>query len=98
MAAERMQRIPSRLREWIERAKTGLLQRYQRLQPREQRLLQAAALLLPVLAVVFGMALPLHDRLARLRADIGALAIQAGDANALADQLRARGGKAPERR
>jgi type II secretory pathway component PulM len=85
----------ARVRERIDGIKARLLPRYQRLQPREQRLLQVAAWLVPALVLVFGLILPLHDRVVRLRSDIGALAAQAGVANALADQLRLHGTRAP---
>lgn len=93
--AARMREALSRLRERLDGIKAGLLPRYQRLQPREQRLLQAAALLVPVLVVVFGLILPVHDRIKRLHSDVGALAAQASEANALADQLRLHGRRTP---
>jgi len=65
--------------------------RYQQLVPREQRLLLAAAVLLPLMVLWFGIVLPLHDRQQALQADLVVLQQQAGEAQYLATQAGKQG-------
>lgn len=74
----------------------GLLPWYQRLQPREQKLLGLAAFALPMILLVFGLLLPMHDAAQQLQGDVETLAGQASEAGRLADALQRQGsGKQP---
>jgi len=68
-----------------------LLPRYQQLQQREQRLLLATAIVLPLLILVFGVWLPLRDEAAAIRAAMPALQAQLAEANLLAGKVTAGG-------
>jgi general secretion pathway protein M len=63
------------------------LLRYRGLQLREQRLILAAAVLLPVMILVFGIALPLQDRQKALQAELVTMQQQAADTEQLAERL-----------
>ncbi len=65
-----------------------LLPRYQRLQPREQRLLLGAGIAVPVVVLVFGLLLPIRDEVARLQQEQITLAAQAEEAGRFADRLQ----------
>jgi type II secretory pathway component PulM len=65
------------------------LLRYRGLQLREQRLIQAAAVLLPLMILVFGIALPLQNRQKALQAELATMQHQAVEAEQLAEQLMA---------
>ncbi len=67
------------------------LPRYRQLSRREQQLLHGAGILLPLLVVVFGILLPLHDRQLALRANVAALKQQAAEAQMLAGMLAGQG-------
>jgi len=79
-----------------------LLSRYQQLDTREQHLVLVAAVLLPLMLIVFGLLLPLQDRQLALRAELAQVQAQAAEATALAQYLsqhageRKRGGAASE--
>ena len=61
-----------------------VLARYQQLEGREQRLVLAAAVLLPLMILVFGLMLPLKDRQEQLRAEVQAVQTQVAEAERLA--------------
>ncbi len=61
---------------------------YLDLQPREQRLLMAAAVLVPLMVVVFGMLLPVVDQRDAARSRLALLQQQLHTANRLADRLQ----------
>lgn len=65
------------------------LLRYRALQQREQRLILAAAVLLPLMILVFGIALPLQDRQKVLQAELVSMQQQAAEAEQLAERLMA---------
>lgn len=73
-------------------------QRYRELAVREQRILLAAAILLPVILVIFGLWLPLQDRHAELQHQLIKAQQQADEALALARVLQASVGKAGDRK
>jgi len=64
-----------------------LLPRYQRLDRREQRLVVTASCLLPAMALVFLVILPMQDRQKDLRQSVAALKLQAMEAGQLARRL-----------
>lgn len=68
-----------------------LLPRYRRLSPREQRLLIFTAIALPVLLFIFGVWLPVTDRIHALRDAMPALQDQLREAQTLADSLQQAG-------
>ena len=70
-----------------QRIETEWLPRYQQLDRREQRLLLGAAVLLPILMVVFGLILPMQDRQQALRHDLSTVAKQAAEAEQLSQYL-----------
>ena len=63
--------------------------RYQALEAREQRLVVAAAVILPLALIVFGLLLPLQDRQAELQARLLTAQAQAVEAEQLADYVLA---------
>ena len=63
--------------------------RYRGLQLREQRLILVAAVLLPLMILVFGIALPLQDRQKALQAELSFLQHQVAEAEQLAERLMA---------
>lgn len=72
---------------WIrlrERIAATLLPRYQQLESREQRVLLVAAIVLPLILVVFGLLLPLQDRQIALQKQLAAAQTQAAEAEQLA--------------
>jgi len=72
---------------WIslrERLEASLLPRYQQLESREQRVLLFAAIVLPLILVVFGLLLPLQDHQQALQKQLTAAQIQAAEAEQLA--------------
>ncbi len=75
-------------REWIGRA---WLPRWQACSPRERMLLMAAAVLLPLAVLVFGVWLPLHDANRALRAQAADIERQAAEAERLAARIVAAG-------
>ena len=76
-----------------QRLEAQLLPYYQQLQPREQRLLLAAAVVLPLLLLIFGIMLPLHDRHQALQTQLAQAQQQAAEAMALANMLQSQGGQ-----
>ena len=70
-----------------QRMETELLPRYQQLEIREQRLLLIAAVVLPLLLLVFGLLLPLQDSQKELRAQLAQVQTQAAEAEHLAQAL-----------
>jgi len=70
-----------------------VLPRYQRLLPREQRLLIFTAIALPALLFVYGIWLPVTDRIHALRDAMPALQDQLREAQTLADRLQQGGHK-----
>ncbi|MDX8414302.1 MAG: type II secretion system protein GspM [Mariprofundales bacterium] len=64
-----------------------VMPRYYDLQPREQRLVVGAALLLPLIVLLFGILLPAQDQRSAAAARLVALQDQLQTANHLADQL-----------
>ncbi len=70
-----------------QRIEAEWLPRYQQLDRREQRLLLGAAVLLPILIVVFGLILPMQDSQQALRADLSRVEKQAVEAEQLAHYL-----------
>jgi len=64
-----------------------MMPRYYDLQPREQRLVVAAAVLVPLIVVLFGMVLPAQDQRLAAEAQLAQLQDQLTLANQLADQL-----------
>ena len=70
-----------------QRFETAWLPRYRQLDGREQRLLLVAAMVLPVVIVVFGLLLPMNDRRQSLRSDLSRVQKQAAEAEQLAQYL-----------
>jgi len=66
---------------------------YERLARREQRLLVAAAVIVPLLVYLFALLLPVHDKSVRLQRDLPSLTAQLAEAERLADQLHRNGRK-----
>jgi len=71
-----------------QRIETELLPRYQQLESREQRLVLIAAVLLPLMLIVFGWLLPLQDRQKTLRAELVQVQAQAAEAEEMARYLQ----------
>ena len=69
-----------------------LLPRYQQLAPREQWVLKFAATFLPVMILVFGIYMPLQDKLEALGVQVAKLEGQRSEAQMLADHLQQSGG------
>ncbi|OIO74701.1 MAG: hypothetical protein AUJ57_01815 [Zetaproteobacteria bacterium CG1_02_53_45] len=61
-----------------------VLPRYQQLERREQRVVLAAVVLLPLIILVFGLMLPLKDRQEQLRAELQTVRTQVAEAERLA--------------
>lgn len=81
-------RLAAGVRDRIER---DWLARWHGLAERERRVLAAAAVLLPLMLLVFGVLLPLHDAHRRLQADAAAMERMAVEAERLAERILARG-------
>jgi len=75
-----------------QRIEAELLPRYQQLEVREQRLLQVAAVVLPLMMLVFGMLMPLQDSQKDLRTRLAQVQVQATEADNLAQSLVKQGG------
>jgi len=71
-----------------QRIEEKLLPRYQQLEAREQHIVLAAAILLPLMFMVFGILLPLQDRQQALRVELAQVQAQATEAEALARYLK----------
>ncbi len=71
-----------------QRIEEQLLPRYQQLEAREQHIVLAAAILLPLMFMVFGLLLPLQDRQQALRVELAQVQAQATEAKALARYLK----------
>ncbi len=67
-----------------QRIEAHILPRYQQLESREQRIVLAAAVLLPLMFIVFGLLLPLQDSQKALRAELTQIQAQAAEAAKLA--------------
>jgi len=80
-------------RHWLQQE---IAPRFGQLELREQRLVLAAAVLLPLMMVVFLVVLPMQDRRALLQQHMLAMQQQAMQAEALAEQLLASGGAKTE--
>jgi len=70
-----------------ERFESELLPRYRGLQGPEQRIVKVAAVVLPLMILLFGIMLPLHDRQLELLAAQQSLQLQATEAEQLAQRL-----------
>ncbi len=68
-----------------------VLPRYQQLEMREQRLVLGAAILLPLMLLIFAVMLPIQDKQRALRSDLLALQHQAVEAQQLASSIRRQG-------
>ncbi len=66
----------------------GCLPWYAERSEQEQRLLLLAAIILPLTIMVFGILLPIHDRIAELQKSLPAKAQQAAEAEQLAVSLK----------
>jgi len=64
-----------------------LLPRYQQLESREQKLALAAAILLPLIIITFGLMLPLQDRQIALQKELTVVQHKAAKADSLANYL-----------
>jgi len=82
----RVLRMASRI-PFIARAKDGIAGRYAALQTREQRIVIGAAILLPLMIVVFGFWLPMRDRVRQLQSSMPEFAGQLAEAEQLAAQV-----------
>jgi len=71
----------------IQRFEQEWLPRYRQLDSREQRLVLVAAVLLPVIIILFGLLLPLKDRHDALRENLTAVQVQAVEAEKMARYL-----------
>lgn len=69
-----------------------ILSRYEALTSREQKVVLTAALILPVMIVVFGLLLPLHDRHQQLLKQLAAMTSQALEAEELVSVIHRNGG------
>lgn len=78
---------------FIQRVEQELLPRYRQLEPREQHLVLAAAVLLPVMIMLFGVLLPLQDRQHALHQELVAVQNQATEAETIATYLLEHGVK-----
>lgn len=67
---------------------THLLPRYQELESREQKIIIAAAILLPLFIMVFGMMLPLQDKQHALQQSLKVAQTQAAEADQLVTYLK----------
>jgi len=85
-----------------QRIETEILPRYQQLESREQRIVLIAAVVLPLMLIVFGWLLPLQDRQQALHAELAQVQARAAEAEELARYLQLhaaeqkRGGAASE--
>ena len=70
-----------------ERFESELLPRYRGLQESEQRIVKIAAVVLPLMILLFAVMLPLHDRQLELQATQQRLQLQASEAEQLAQRL-----------
>jgi len=75
---------PDAMHQWVEER---LLPRWQQLEAREQHIVLAAAVLLPLIIIVFGVLLPLADRRDALRTELATVQGQAAEAEQLAQYL-----------
>ncbi|MBL4775250.1 MAG: type II secretion system protein M [Mariprofundus sp.] len=66
---------------------THLLPRYQQLESREQKIVLAAALLLPLIIILFGLILPLQDSQQALQKELSLMQNKAIEADKLASYL-----------
>ncbi len=82
----------------LDRWQEEALPRYQRLLPREQRLLIFTAIGLPILLFVYGIWLPMEDTIHTLRDAMPTLQGQLREAQTLADRLQQEGHKPAGRR
>ncbi len=71
-----------------ERVRDAAIEFYAGREPREQRLLRLAAIVLPLALLVFGVLLPLADEREALRQALVAIEEQAAEAERLAEQVR----------
>jgi len=76
-----------------DRWQEDILPRYQRLSPREQRFLIFTVIALPILLFVYGVWLPVTDRIHALERAMPALQDQLREAQTLADRLQQGGHK-----
>jgi len=81
------EKLMLQLTPFIQRFEQEWLPRYQQLDNREQRLVLIAAVLLPVMIVLFGLLLPLKDRHDVLRENLAAVQAQAVEAEEMARYL-----------
>ena len=72
------------------RLREAWLPRYQQLEPREQRMLLIAAVILPLMVLVFAVLMPLHDRQLSLQSELTAAKSDAKEAQSLAKILTSR--------
>ncbi|RLL50171.1 hypothetical protein D8Y20_12100 [Mariprofundus sp. EBB-1] len=72
-----------------QRFEEQLLPRYQQLENREQKLVLIATIALPLIIIVFGVMIPLHDRQLTLQKELSIATNQAAKANQLASYLTA---------
>jgi len=70
-----------------QRIEAQLLPRYQQLDGREQRIVFVAAVILPLMLIVFGVLLPLQDRQEILRTELAQVQAQVAEAEGLAVYL-----------
>jgi len=68
-----------------------VLPRYQQLESREQKIVLAAAVLLPLMMIVFGLMLPLQDRQRALQQELSVVQGQSAEADQLAAYLMKHG-------
>jgi len=68
-----------------------LLPHYQQLERREQKIVIFAALALPLMLIVFGILLPLHDKQQILQAELSLMQKQAAEAQQLASYINKHG-------
>ncbi len=76
----------------VARVQVEVRDRYALLQPREQRIALVAAILLPLIIMVFGFWLPLRDRIQSLEAGMPEFTAQLAEAQQLAARAEKNGG------
>jgi len=81
------EKLMTHLSSVTQRVEAAWLPRYQQLDNREQRLVLIAALLLPILIIIFGLMWPLKDRQDVLRTNLAAVEKRAVEAEQLAQYL-----------
>ncbi len=86
-----MKYVESSLRDLKQSIQQQILPRYQQLESREQMIVLLAAIVLPVMIMIFGIILPLHDTQQALHKELRIVQSKAAEADRLASYLKKHG-------